>query len=109
MVVGASWPVLQHVFSHPLRPSAPWWMHRGDLSAGPAGPDSEAVMSLKKASLVMLVELTIQKWWNFYFSRFSFPQGSVILWRSGVGTKLVILPLLSVGPVLLVSVWNGAI
>ncbi len=30
--------------SHRLRPSAPWWMHRGDVSAGPAGRDSEARM-----------------------------------------------------------------
>ena len=44
MVVGASEPVLQHVSSHRLRPSAPWWTHRGDLSAGPAGRDLEVRM-----------------------------------------------------------------
>ena len=44
MVVGASEPVLQHVSSHRLRPSAPYSTHRGDLSAGPAGRDSEVRM-----------------------------------------------------------------
>ena len=42
--MGASEPVLQHVSSHRLRPSAPGWTHRGDLSAGPAGRDSEVRM-----------------------------------------------------------------
>ncbi len=31
-----SWLVFQHVSSHRLRPSAPSWTHREDLSAGPA-------------------------------------------------------------------------
>ena len=48
MAIGASEPVLQHVSSHRLRPSAPWWTHRGDLSAGPAGRDSEVRMPCKK-------------------------------------------------------------
>ena len=46
MLVGASEPVLQHVSSHRLCPSAPCWTHRGDLSAGPAGRDSEVRMPL---------------------------------------------------------------
>ena len=37
-------PVLQRVSSHRLCPSAPWWTHRRDLSAGPAGRDSEVRM-----------------------------------------------------------------
>ena len=41
----ASEPVLQHVSSHRFCPSAPWWTHRGDLSAGPAGRDSEVRMN----------------------------------------------------------------
>ena len=44
MAVDASEPVLQHVSSHRFRPSAPWWTHRGDLSAGPAGRDWEVRM-----------------------------------------------------------------
>ena len=44
MVLTAPWPILQHVSSHRLRPSAPWWMHRGDMSAGPAGGDWEVRM-----------------------------------------------------------------
>ena len=48
MAVGTSEPVLQHVSSHRLRLSAPWWTHRGDLSAGPAGRDSEVRMPMDK-------------------------------------------------------------
>ena len=32
---------------------APWWMHRGDLSAGPAGKDSgENAMGIRKKGTV---------------------------------------------------------
>ena len=57
------WPVLQHVLSHRLSPEcfmvdAPWWTHRGDLSAGPAGKDSgENAMGNRKRHNVWRLEV----------------------------------------------------